>query len=229
LFLVQHLPAVNPDHYLIRLYDLANEELLVDPLRAKGADEVMAGLAWGGVASPDGRWLLTLYLNTSHNMAFIHALNLVEKFPVCIDLPSGEGDFEQLEYYSLTLAPNGRAVYAANPALGIVAEVSLDTFQVTRQVEFAATIPLETTTASYAETPTNYSILSKDGQRLYFSGGWDVWGYNTQSHEVSGPHLSDIPIKGLGLSKEGQRLFVATDEQPLILDLAEDNALSFKK
>jgi hypothetical protein len=186
----------------------------------------MTGLAWGGLASSDGRWLLTLYLNTSHNVAFIHALNLVDKFPVCIDLPSGEGDFEQLEYYALTLDPNGRTVYAANAALGIVAEVSLDTFRVVRTSEFPASTDI--TPQTEPETPTNYSVLSKDGQMLYFSNGWDVWGYNTKSHEVNGPYLSDTPIRSLGLSEDNQRLYVATDQQPLVLDLTDSKALSFK-
>jgi hypothetical protein len=222
LFLIEHLPAINPTQYLIRLYDLSAERLQPDPLRAKTADDkLMTGLAWGGVASPDGRWLLTLYLNTSRKMAFIHALNLVDKFPVCIDLPSGEGDFEQLEYYSLTLDPNGRTVYAANADLGIVAEVSLDNFQVIRKSEFAASASTETTPEAEPEAPTNYSVLSKDGQMLYFTSGRDVWGYNTQSGEVSGPYLSDTPIQSLGLSEDNQRLYVATDQQPLVLDLAK--------
>jgi len=173
------------------------------------------------VASPDGRWLLTLYLNTSRNVAFIHALNLVDKFPVCIDLPSGNGDFEQLEYYSLTLDPAGRTVYAANATLGVVAEVSLANFQVIRTSEFAAAALTETTPEAEPEAPTNYSVLSKDGQMLYFTSGRDVWRYDTQSGEVSGPYLSDTPIKSLGLSEDNQRLYVATDQQPLVLDLAK--------
>jgi mono/diheme cytochrome c family protein len=225
LFLIEYLPAINPTQYAIRLYDLAAERLQPEALRAKTAeDKLMTGLAWGGVASADGRWLLTLYLNTSRNVAFIHALNLVDKFPLCIDLPSGDGDFDQLKYYALTLAPDGRTVYAANAALGVVAEVSLDSFQVTHQVKFPASAPDQPDTS----TPTNYSVLSKDGQMLYFSSGWDVWGYELESGEVSGPYLSHTPIKGLGLSTDNQRLFVATDKQPLVLDLANEGVLSFK-
>jgi hypothetical protein len=227
LFLIQYQPAVEPTQYLIRLYDLSAEILQPEPLRSKiPTEEVMTGLAWGGVASVDGRWLLTLYLNTTHNHAFIHTLNLVDKYPLCIDLPSGQGNFDQLKYYSLTIAPNGRTVYAANAALGIVVEVSLDDFQVTRQVEFPASALPETEAITDSETPTNYSVLAKDGQTLYFSSGWDVWSYDTKAHQVSGPYLSDTAVRGLALSADSQRLFVATTEQPLLIDLAEGDKLS---
>jgi hypothetical protein len=63
---------------------------------------------------------------------------------------------------------------------------------------------------------------------LYFSSGWDVWGYDLESRQVSGPYLSHTSIRGLGLSADNQRLYVATDKQPLVLDLANEGALSFK-
>ena len=205
LFLVQHLPAVNPDHYLIRLYDLSKEQLLVDPLRAKGADEVMAGLAWDGIASPDGRWLLTLYLSTRRNVAFIHALNLHDKYPACIDLPSGSGDFDQLKHYTLALSPDGRKVYATNPVLGVVAEVSLNQLKVMRAVTFDAGIMTK-----YAPGSSR-SLVSKDGRALYFSSGPVLWRYDIASRTVSAPHAVSAPIVGLGLSSDDQQLYVASE------------------
>ena len=184
----------------------------------------MTGLAWGGVASPDGQWLLTLYLNTQRNTAFIHALNLENKFPVCIDLPSGSGDLAQLKHYSLALAPDGQTVYAANAALGVVAEVSLSSYRVIGKVEFPASSPPETMANDEAATPTNYSVLSQDGQELYFSSGWDVWGYDAKTRQVHGPYLSNLPLRGLDLSGDEQHLYIALEGQsPLTLNLAQDS------
>jgi hypothetical protein len=224
LFLVQHLPAVNPDHYLIRLYDLSAESLQADPLRAKGADEVMAGLAWDGLASPDGRWLLTLYLSTQRNVAFIHTLDLRDKFPVCIDLPPREAGFDQLKHYTLALAPDGQTVYATNAALGIVAEVSLYTRRLTRMTD----VDRRSSPTEYdAQTPVAHSIVSSDGQTVYFTDSADVWAYDTGSRKVSGPYAIGARILGLGLSADGQRLYVAREGRlPLALDVADGGALS---
>lgn len=229
LFLIQHLPAVNPTQYLVRLYDLSQQRLQPGTLRAKTAtDEVMTGLAWGGVASVDGQWLLTLYLNTARNTAFVHALNLESKFPVCIDLPSGEGEFAQLKHYSLALAHDSQTVYAANPALGVVAEVSLTEFKVVRASEFTPSA-LPQGWLKPADIPTNYSVLSPDVAMLYFSSGWDVWGYNPSSGQVVGPYLTGADLRGLGLSKNGRQLYLAHREaQPQIIDLADEKAISLK-
>jgi len=228
LFLIQHLPAVNPDHYLIRLYDLSTEQLIADPLRSKGVDEVMAGLAWDGVASPDGLWLLTLYLSTKRNVAFVHTLDLLDKFPLCIDLPSGGGDFDQLKYYSLTLSPDGLKAYATNAALGAVAEVDLTQRQVTRIVFFdpGRSAP----DAGYnPQAPTARSAISRDGQRLYFTSGRGVWAYDTQAGTVSGPYAVNTPVLGLGVSGDGKRLYVASAGQALmVFDTASGQALSFQ-
>jgi len=228
LFLIQHLPAVNPDHYLIRLYDLSAETLIADPLRSKGADEVMAGLAWDGVASPDGLWLLTLYLSTRRNVAFIHTLDLLNKFPLCIDLPSGGGDFDQLKYYSLSLSPDGLKVYATNAVLGAVAEVDLSQRQVTRMVFFEGN--RSATDANYdPQSPTARSAISRDGQKLYFTSGQDVWAYDTKAGTVSGPYAVHTPVLGLGVSGDGKRLYVASADQPLrVFDTASGQALSFQ-
>lgn len=226
LFLIEHLPAINPTQYLIRLYDLAAQTLQADPLRAKTVtDEVMTGLAWGGVASPEGRWLLTLYLNTARDVAFIHALDLANRTPFCIDLPSGEGDVEVLKHYALTLGPDGQTVYAANVMLGVVAEVSLAEFRVTQTVEFPAMPEPEEELAANRHIPTNYAVLSNDGQQLYFSNGKGLWHYDVVAQTVDGPYLRQTPIQGIGLSQDERNLFVAVaGRSPLALSLDKQTA-----
>jgi hypothetical protein len=209
LFLVQHLPAINPDHYLIRLYDLSAEQLQADPLRAKGADEVMAGLAWDGVASPDGHWLLTLYLSTRRDVAFVHTLDLQNKYPVCIDLPSGSGDLNELKYYNLALSPGGQTIYATNAVLGVVAEVDLNTRQVVRTVNFTPGSAVEPTDYS-PQAPTSRSVVSKDGRSVYFTSGAGIWVYDASRGQVNGPYSTNTQILGLGLSSDDQQLYVAS-------------------
>ena len=224
LFLIEYLPALNPDHYQIRLYDLAVRKLqdvvLVDK---RAPDEVMAGEAREAVGSRDGRWLLTLYLRTKGHSAFIHALNLNDKFTLCIDLPSGDGDMEKLKSYSLALAPDGHTLYVANSELGLVARVNLNDLSVTNAARFeAAGAPL----LSNPQT-TGRSVVSPDGKYLYFTDGAQAWAHQTGSAVATVFDLS-TPITSLGVSRDGHRLYATTTDRLLrVFDAASGAALSF--
>ena len=139
LFVIQYLPAVKPDHYQVRLVDLNTETLQDGALVDKRApDEEMVGQRWQAVAPSDGSWLFTLYLRTKSNTAFIHALNTQDRFTLCFDLPTAPGNtLDQVRAYSLALSPNGQALYAANPALGIVAKVDLNVYAVAGVARFS--------------------------------------------------------------------------------------------
>ncbi len=220
LFLIQHLPASNPDHYQVRLYDLISNQLQEGALVDKRApDEVMAGKPWDAVASPDGEWLLTLYLRTRDNTAFIHALNLENKFAMCIDLPSGTQDLSLLKHYTLTRAPDGRMVYAINPALGNLAIVDLDQFAVSRVVSYTARIPANA--KSQLDAPPSRSIASQDGRAVYWSDGTAVWSYDTQTQTVKSLGQMTTPVLGLYASANGRQLYIAhADGQVQMLDTA---------
>ena len=200
LFLIQHLREDGGPRYLVRLYDLGARRLQSEPLRG-GDDRVMAGYAWSGVASPDGRWLLTLYLNTPRSNAFIHALDLKKGIPRCIDLPSGTGAFDLLKRYSLTLSPNGRTLFAANPALGVVAEVDLGSRRVVRKSSFDAERARKVSGAA-----TLSGTISGNGRTLYFSSGRALWAYDAAYGRVRGPYQAGGPILGFGYGANGDRV-----------------------
>jgi hypothetical protein len=220
LFLVEHRPAARPDHYVIRLYDLLLDALQEGELVDKrNVDEVMAGLAWDSVASADGTWLLTLYLSTARDVAFVHTLNLVNRYPVCIDLPSGFGEFDLLKHYTQALAPNGRSLFAANPALGAVAVIDLGQVQVTEVAGFDPTPP---------DLARSRSAVSADGAAFYFTGGQDVWVYDAAADEVRGALPVAGPIIGLGVSPDDRHVLVARPDEPLLaLDPTSGAAASF--
>ena len=222
LFVIQYLPAVKPDRYQVRLFDLTTGTLQAGALVDKRApDEVMAGQRWQAVAPVDGSWLFTLYLRTKNNTAFIHALDTQYKFTVCFDLPTVNGNtLEQLRAYTLALAPNGQTIYAANPALGIIAKVDLNSFEVTSAASFAPG-----PSALSASAPVNYGVADK--RRLYFTGGKNIWTFDATSQMVTSLSSLDTFISGLALGRDGQRLFVARpDQPPLMLDTAGGQAFS---
>jgi hypothetical protein len=198
LFLIEHLAGTGAPRYLVRLFDLSRDRLASKPLRGTGEPSVMAGLAWSGVGSPDGRWLLTLYLNTGRNVAFVHALDLVRSSPLCIFLPS-DGAFGTLKRYGLTLSPDGRRLYATNAALGAVAEIDLATRKVVRTTRFAAT--------RKPEGPGSLTgSISRNGRTLYFSPGRDLWAYDTAYGAVRGPYRTDGVIAGFGFAAGDRRV-----------------------
>jgi hypothetical protein len=200
LFLIEHLRRNGAPRYLVRLYDIGSRRLHSEPLRG-GQDRVMAGYAWSGVASPNGRWLLTLYLNTLRSNAFIHALDLKKGIPRCIDLPSGRGAFDLLKRYSLTLSPNGRKLFAANPALGAVAEIDLGTRRVVRKSRFVAD-----RAEGARRAATLSGTISGNGRTLYFSGGRALWAYDAAYGRVRGPYPAGAPILGFGYGKNERRV-----------------------
>ena len=201
LFLIQHLDL---RRYLVRLYDFRSRRLASEPLRG-GADRLMAGYAWSGIASRDGRWLLTLYLDSARNHAFVHALDLVRTSPRCIDLPSARG-FAQLRQYSLTLVPAGDRLIAANPALGVVAEVDLTQLRVVKRARFTPATGGEA--AARRGRASLFAAISRNGRTLYFSNGRLLWAYDAAYARVRGPYATGREIVGLGYGAGDRRLHV---------------------
>jgi hypothetical protein len=109
LFLQQDFPDGS---YAVRGYNLARGRLLIGSLGRKGETVKMQGRAGQVVASPDGEWLLTLYVDTKAKTAFVHALNLFDKIPLCIVLPPC--DDCALGGWRLVLRSDGRRLVATN-------------------------------------------------------------------------------------------------------------------
>lgn len=160
--------------YAVRGYDLAAGGLIEGSLGTKGALVKMQGLASQVVASPEGDWLLTLYVNTQTNTAFVHALNLIERIAICIDMPPPceECDGATLTQWSLALAPGGRTLYGANPAAGRVAVLDLSQARLVDEGAFAPS-PGTTTRAAVA----------KNG-RLLFTNGSAAWSFDPATSAV---------------------------------------------
>lgn len=212
LFLIEHLGGDAAARYRVRLFDLSRGRLTSKPLRGKGEPSVMAGLAWSGIGSPDGRWLLTLYLDTRRNLAFVHALDLDRSLPSCIFLPS-KTSVGALKRYSLTLSPDGRRLYATNPVLGVVAEIDLERRSVVRTSRFAG-----------GPAPSRTSLpgtVSRSGRMLYFSGGRDLWAYDAAYGRVRGPYRTGGRIVGFGFGAKDRRVHaLRADGELLSFDAA---------
>lgn len=222
LFLIEHSPAVNPTDYRVRLYDLTAGQLQVGAIVDKREpDEVMVGYPWDAVATPEGTWLLTLYLKTNEQSAFIHALNLANGYAWCINLP-GRGSTDALKNYTLALSPEGRTMYAINSALGSVSVLNVGDPDVSRTIPFApSTTASQTTDSRFA---TNHSLVSKDGMQVYFTDGHLVWVFDVGKESVEPPIRPDKPLIGIAEDAGGQ-VYVANADQTLSPLSVKANAL----
>jgi DNA-binding beta-propeller fold protein YncE len=74
-------------HYVVRAYDMATHRLLPGRIADKTQQGwVMQGSASSRVASPDGRWVYTLYSNPT-GYGFVHALDTVDGVAHCVGIP----------------------------------------------------------------------------------------------------------------------------------------------
>ena len=222
LFLVEYLRGAGHQRYRIRLYDVRRGALRQQPIKGAGEPTVMQGWGLRAVASPDGRWLHTLYVVGKDNVAFVHALNLRTAKPRCIFLPSRNAAHEALSRYSLTLSADGRTLYAANPAVGSVARIDVERLKVIH----TATFERERIAVRRLPQTTN-GVLSPDGRTLYFTGARSVWAFDAAAARVRGPYRTGKPV--IGLAWAGNRVHaLRTDRRLVALDAPTGRLLSLR-
>jgi DNA-binding beta-propeller fold protein YncE len=183
--------------YRVRV-DIAGRGLLPGAITDPAESEPMVGFPWTSVATPDGRWQLTLFVKASETKteAFIHALRLDRGTAKCIDLSSGE--FMSTGRYALVVSPDGRTLYAANPSVGRVAVVDLARRAVTSTVRFPAS-------GADSRTSSAFGAISRDGLDVFFSAGEGLHAFDTRTHAVRRLGFTG-PIVGVGVVPDGKAL-----------------------
>ena len=87
LYLIHHVGGRDVSSYRVNGYDLATGRLLPGVIADKRqAGWTMAGYPVARVATPDGRWVYTLY-QQGDNYPFVHALDAEHRTAVCVGLP----------------------------------------------------------------------------------------------------------------------------------------------
>lgn len=194
VFLIQHHAS---GAYSVRYYDLVRRQLGLAVLREKGEVEEpeMTGIAASRIATADGGWLLTLYVNTEERKAFVHALDLRRRVAICIDLPGEGTGLAALRSYTLAATGDAGTVFAANAALGVIAEVDLSQYGVVS----SARLPQSRDAAA--------SALSQNGRTLYVAAGPRLWAYDSWGDRIRGPYSAGGRVTGLTLSGDGRTVY----------------------
>jgi hypothetical protein len=214
LFLVHHHGGGS---YAIRVFDVARGRLRAGSLRPKNEDEAMAGDAWTAVASPDGRWLLTLYVKQREREAFVHALDLRRAVTFCLDLPGHAGALA-LQQYGLALSEDGGRLFAANPTVGALAAFDLRG-EDPRAVVTRRFAGRRAPRASWAN-----AALSPDGRTLYFGTIGGLQAFDVPHGRVRGPYRVGA-VAGFAFTPDGRRLTVVrVGRPPLSLDARSGRA-----
>jgi WD40 repeat protein len=207
------LETLSPDgdrlfliHWRSNGYDLENYNLVTRRLRPtvmleEGEPEKLVGQAWRGVATRDGRWLLTLYVKG--NGAFVHALDLQKGIGHCVDLPARAAPFV-LGASGLALSPDERKLYVASPVVGRVFTIDLRRPRVTRVARFEPWLGPDEIGPN---TAPNVAV-SPNGRTLYFNGNGLLWAYDAAYARVRGPYPARRWVMGLAFTPDGRKLVV---------------------
>jgi hypothetical protein len=87
LYLIQHVGGPFDSRYRVRAYDTNAHRLLPGVIAERWAGSTtMAGVPVQRVAGPGNAWEYTLYQAPDGSSAFVHALDTVHRFAMCIDI-----------------------------------------------------------------------------------------------------------------------------------------------
>lgn len=212
LFVLEWLPAKAPDHYRVRVVDLATQA--PGPLYTRnkvpvppGAEEEMRGDGRQAVLAPTGTILYTLYTHQPDHQhtrnlisgrpgnvhAFVHTLNLLERWAYCIDLPHPFGE-APASGHAMAISPDGRRLFVADVTSGSVAEIFTEELVVRRIVTLAK------------GTGTGHAAADRD--RLYVGAGTTVRTVDLARFTATTDWPVREPVTGLVLSPDGKRIYV---------------------
>ena len=204
LYLIQYL---NGKEYYVRLFDIPGNYLDVNIVVDKSdGNQAMAGVRLSGIAAPDGSMLFSMYVRESES-PFVHALNLSGPFAFCLDLPGGGyAQGRSAMQWSLAMTRDGSRLYAINGATGALAELDTSN-QYSPQILRTGRIDA----GSSGPNGMGAALLSGDGKTLVTATGAGLVWIDTSSLQVRLRSLTQWQVSSLGLSPDGQTLFVIDD------------------
>ena len=212
LFVLDYVPAAAPDHYEVRAIDLITGAKSDVGGRPKEVveDEQMQGNVRTSLYSPSREMLFTLYSEYGEEgKAFIHALNLTERWSYCIDLPdSGRfGDGQA----TLAMSKDNK-LYVLGDS-GQIAQIDAQPYGLT--VERSVQLP--------AATPTkNRPTAAVEGNRLIVGHDDRVFFVDRATLRVD--NTVAMPSAVVGLTGDGNgRVAIAT---PAAIDIVDQPAVT---
>lgn len=235
LFLLEFFPATDPDRYFVRQLDLASGEVTpvetADQQLGIELNPEMRGHARAQAMSPDGSHLFSLYTigpgeapvhdpadPETDRWAFVHTLNLTEKWSHCIFLPVPFGTKAE-SAMSLGISGDGEHLFVIDAATESVARID------------AKGLAVDTV----EHIPGLYSPQARPvavGPELVYIGlGTSVleMGRDTlipNAAFIVSTGSASLPVQGLELAPDGRTLRVAHGSSISVLDMPSERIIA---
>jgi DNA-binding beta-propeller fold protein YncE len=207
-----------------RVFDLRANTLLPDV--ALGIEKDLRALGFRGspLASADGRRIFTLNSIQGATSTFVLGLDVATGRAFRVVLPDQHTtDWEKELLWSLALSPDGRALYALNPALGVVNEIDVEREAVRRTGRLAmqadrppALAQLFFPIAEAKRYLRTGALVSPDGRAIYVIGDKGLLVIDTATLAVRDSWSPDEMFGSLALSPDGARLYAIQAEANII-------------
>jgi hypothetical protein len=222
LYVVEHLPAPPVAHYQVRAVDLASGRLRDGVVVDKAAlDEAMGGYPIAQVRSGDGM-VFTLYRGAEH--PFIHALNTIDGWALCIDLPARAADSDAAALdWGLAQTPDRRRLMAVNATLGIAADISIADLAVSRTMTFSPTAATRIALAKFGHQETGPAgrrvVVAPDGATVYAAGANGIVRLSSRDLGVVATLAAGTAIDALAVTPDGRTVYALTGTDGRIVQI----------
>ena len=137
LFVLDYVPAGQPERFRLRAIDLATRQLTPLTTRMKepipiGTEKQIRAHRIESVHDPRREMLYTLYSYEPETVAFVHCVHLVERWSHRVDLPAPFGG-QRPGVHAIALSPSGDRLSVVHAPSASVADIDLDELVVRRR------------------------------------------------------------------------------------------------